>query len=100
MTSKALEILQRVTKPKSREDVKKFLTDRHGNVGAKFCKDCKHLSTHDDKCKRTARVDYVSLVSGIALYSSEYAAWERLRWLPWHCGKKARYFEPKSGELK
>jgi hypothetical protein len=33
MTSKSLEILRQMTTPKSREEVKRFLIQRHGSVG-------------------------------------------------------------------
>lgn len=70
----------------------------------KFCKDCNHYqyfhmigsACSELRCVRGERIHSYNLVSGRPLYQYDFvgnAAMERSSILPWHCGKKARYFE-------
>lgn len=77
----------------------------------KLCKDCKHYrdgllskatrAIGDNKNMDCYRKDKdskdVDMVTGETLYFIDIldASEERASFLPWKCGKKARYFEPK-----
>lgn len=66
----------------------------------RICSDCKNFKD-DGRCVRGERQVGVDPVCWRPLYKFKYYGYAfraRGSWLPWHCGKKGRYFEQK--ELK
>ena len=67
----------------------------------KLCKDCKNFCSGFEVCERGWKKMGVDPVNGEQLYDfsvRENARAERISWLPWHCGKNARYFEPREAK--
>lgn len=59
----------------------------------KFCKDCKHFYEVVGYC---ARKKMTILYFPPSKYKKLLIAEdERASWLPWHCGKNAKFFEEK-----
>lgn len=66
----------------------------------KYCKDCKHFGKDDGTCNRKTRqvgtnpVYGYAILEGVKFASDERGAFS-LFTMPWKCGHKARFFEPK-----
>lgn len=66
-----------------------------------LCKDCKHYNDVGDLCVRGKHQVGVDLIDGPPVYEYrvlEPAHWQRGSIMPWKCGKRGRYFEPREAK--